>query len=79
MTKSIAEINERIAKGQAVVVTAEEVIDLVKKKGVAKAAKDATTSSKEMDAPGQNHTSWRANRIMHLGRTSICGQDRRCG
>lgn len=40
MTKSIAEINERIAKGQAVVVTAEEVIDLVKKKGIAKAAKE---------------------------------------
>ena len=40
MTKSIAEINERIAKGQAVVVTAEEVIDLVKKKGVAKTAKE---------------------------------------
>jgi uncharacterized protein (DUF39 family) len=40
VTKSIAEINEKIAKGQAVVVTAEEVIDLVKKKGVAKAAKE---------------------------------------
>ncbi len=40
MTKNIAEINERIAKGQAVVVTAEEVIDLVKRKGVAKAAKE---------------------------------------
>ncbi|MGB2583353.1 MAG: homocysteine biosynthesis protein, partial [Dehalococcoidia bacterium] len=38
--KSIAEINEKIAKGQAVVVTAEEVIDLVNKKGVAKAAKE---------------------------------------
>jgi uncharacterized protein (DUF39 family) len=40
MTKSIAEINEKIAKGQAVVVTAEEVIDLVNKKGVARAAKE---------------------------------------
>jgi uncharacterized protein (DUF39 family) len=40
MTKNIAEINERIAKGQAVVVTAEEVIDLVKRKGVAKAANE---------------------------------------
>ncbi|HEY49576.1 MAG TPA: hypothetical protein G4O13_05980 [Dehalococcoidia bacterium] len=40
MTKSIAEINEKIAKGQAVVVTAEEVIDLVRKKGTAKAAKE---------------------------------------
>ena len=40
MTKSIAEINEKIAKGQAVVVTAEEVIDLVKKKGAVKAAQE---------------------------------------
>lgn len=40
MTKTIAEINEKIAKGQAVVVTAEEVIDLVKKKGSAKAAQE---------------------------------------
>jgi uncharacterized protein (DUF39 family) len=40
MTKSIAEINEKIAKGQAVVVTAEEVIAIVNKKGVAKAANE---------------------------------------
>ncbi len=40
MTKSIAEVNEKIAKGQAVVVTAEEVIGLVKEKGVAKAAQE---------------------------------------
>ena len=38
MPKTIAEINEKISKGQAVVVNAEEVIDIVKKKGVAKAA-----------------------------------------
>ena len=40
MTKTIAEINEKITKGQAVVVTAEEVIDLVKKKGATKAAQE---------------------------------------
>ena len=40
MAKTIQEINERISKGQAVVVTAEEVIDLVEKKGVAKAAQE---------------------------------------
>jgi len=40
MTKTIAEINEKISRGQAVVVTAEEVIDLVKKKGAAKAAQE---------------------------------------
>jgi len=38
MPKTIAEINEKIRKGQAVVVTAEEVIDLVRDKGLKKAA-----------------------------------------
>lgn len=36
--KTIKEINEKIKNGQAVVVTAEEVIELVKKKGPRKAA-----------------------------------------
>jgi uncharacterized protein (DUF39 family) len=40
LTKTIAEINEKIRKGQAVVVTAEEVIGLVAKKGVEKAARE---------------------------------------
>ena len=40
MTKTIEEINEKISKGQAVVVTAEEVIDIVKQKGVVKAAQE---------------------------------------
>ncbi|OIP43044.1 hypothetical protein AUJ95_01045 [Candidatus Desantisbacteria bacterium CG2_30_40_21] len=40
MQKTIAEINERIKKGDAVVVTAEEIIDIVDKKGVSQAAKD---------------------------------------
>ena len=40
MTKTIAEIKEKIAKGQAVVVTAEEVVDLAKKKGAAKTARE---------------------------------------
>ena len=38
--KTIAEINEKIKKGQAVVATAEEIIDIVKEKGVAKAARE---------------------------------------
>lgn len=38
--KTIAEINERIRKGEAVVVTAEEMIDIVQEKGVEKAAKE---------------------------------------
>src|SRR4030043_2457722 len=38
--KTIAEINERISKGQAVVATAEEIIDIVKEKGIQQAAKE---------------------------------------
>jgi uncharacterized protein (DUF39 family) len=40
MAKTIAEINERIGKGQAVVVTAEEIIDIVEEKGAKKAAQE---------------------------------------
>lgn len=40
MSKTIAEINEKIRKGQAVVVTAEEIIDIVKEKGLEKAARE---------------------------------------
>lgn len=39
MAKTIKEINERIKKGEVVVVTAEEVIDLVEKNGLAETAK----------------------------------------
>jgi len=38
MTKTISEINEKIKSGKAVVLTAEEMIDLVEKEGVKKAA-----------------------------------------
>ncbi|MFH1647642.1 MAG: homocysteine biosynthesis protein [Chloroflexota bacterium] len=38
--KTISEINEKIKKGQAVVVTAEEILDIVKEKGIAKAARE---------------------------------------
>jgi uncharacterized protein (DUF39 family) len=40
MTKTLADINEKIRKGQAVVATAEEVIDIVAKKGLSKAARE---------------------------------------
>jgi uncharacterized protein (DUF39 family) len=40
MVRTLAEINEKIRKGQAVVVTAEEVIDIVAKKGLSKAARE---------------------------------------
>jgi uncharacterized protein (DUF39 family) len=39
MGKTIEEINERIKKGEAVVVTAEEIIDLVAKEGVEETAR----------------------------------------
>ena len=40
MSKTIAEINERIRKGKAVVVDAEEIIDLVEEKGIKKVAQE---------------------------------------
>jgi len=40
MAKTIAEINEKIKKGQAVVVTAEEIIEIVAQKGATQAAKE---------------------------------------
>jgi len=40
MSKTVAEINDKVRKGQAVVVTAEEVIDIAQKKGITKAAEE---------------------------------------
>ncbi|MCP4715906.1 MAG: hypothetical protein GY868_12380 [Deltaproteobacteria bacterium] len=40
MPKTIQEINQKIKKGKAVVVTAEEIIDIVAEKGIKKAAKE---------------------------------------
>jgi uncharacterized protein (DUF39 family) len=40
MAKTYKEINEKIKKGEAVVVTAEEIIDIVEEKGPAKAAQE---------------------------------------
>ncbi len=40
MSKTIAEINEKIRKGKAVVVTAEEVINLASEKGMGKVAEE---------------------------------------
>ncbi|MFH0813663.1 MAG: homocysteine biosynthesis protein [Pseudomonadota bacterium] len=40
MAKTIKEINEKIQKGQAVVVTAEEIIDIVEEKGEKRAAQE---------------------------------------
>ena len=40
MAKTYQEINAKIKKGEAVVVTAEEIIDIVAEKGTAKAAQE---------------------------------------
>ncbi len=40
MAKTIAEINQKVREGKAVVVTAEEIIDIVKQKGVGRAAQE---------------------------------------
>ncbi|UCE97751.1 MAG: homocysteine biosynthesis protein [Dehalococcoidia bacterium] len=40
MAKTIAEINQKIKKGQVVVVNAEEIIDIVREKGTAQAARE---------------------------------------
>src|SRR4030042_3192738 len=40
MAKTVAEINEKILKGQAVVATAEEIIGIVAKKGLEKASRE---------------------------------------
>ena len=40
MSKTIAEINEKIKRGKAVVLTAVEVIDLAKEKGISKTAEE---------------------------------------
>jgi uncharacterized protein (DUF39 family) len=40
VNKTIAEINEKIRKGKAVVVTAEEIIDVVEEKGAVRAAQE---------------------------------------
>ena len=40
MMKTIEEINEKIKQGKALVVTAEEIIDLVREKGVKKATQE---------------------------------------
>jgi L-aspartate semialdehyde sulfurtransferase len=40
MSKTVSEINEKISRGEAVVVTAEEVIGIVREKGISRAAKE---------------------------------------
>jgi uncharacterized protein (DUF39 family) len=51
VSKTYQEINEKIRKGQAVVVTAEEMVGIVKKKGPARAARDVDVVTTGTFAP----------------------------
>ena len=51
MAKTIQEINEKIKSGQAVVYTAEEIIDVVKSKGAKKAAAEVDVVTTGTFAP----------------------------
>lgn len=51
LQKTYEEINERIHKGEAVVVTAEEIIDIVEEKGVEEAAKEVDVVTTGTFAP----------------------------
>ena len=51
MSKTISEINEKIRKGKAVVVTAEEVINIVSEKGVSRAAEEIDVVTTGTSAP----------------------------
>jgi len=51
VNKTIQEINEKIKQGKAVVVTAEEMIDIVRKKGEVKAAKQVDVVTTGTFAP----------------------------
>ena len=51
MVRTIAEINEKIKQGKAVVVNAEEIIDLVEKKGTEKAAREVDVVTTATFAP----------------------------
>ena len=65
MVRTIAEINEKIKKGQAVVVTAEEVICIAKKKGVA-----ATMKEVDVVTTGTFGPMCSSSAYMNLGHTS---------
>jgi uncharacterized protein (DUF39 family) len=51
MPKTIAEINEKIRKHKAVVVTAEEIIEIAREKGMAKAAREVDVVTTGTFAP----------------------------
>ena len=65
MVRTIAEINEKIKKGQAVVVTAEEVIGIARKKGVA-----ATMKEVDVVTTGTFGPMCSSSAYMNLGHTS---------
>jgi uncharacterized protein (DUF39 family) len=79
MSKTIAEINERIKKGKVVVVTAEEVIDIAKRDGLAKAAEDidvvTTGTFSPMCSSGVFLNFGHSKPKMRLGGGKVCLND----
>ncbi len=65
MNKTITEINEKIRKGQAVVVNAEEIIGIVEKKGIEKAAREIDVVTTGTFAPMCS-----SGAFLNLGHTS---------
>ena len=62
MTKTYEEINERIRSGKAVVMTAEEVVDLVREKGAERAAEEVDVVTTGTFGATSSRTSSRARR-----------------
>ena len=79
MPKTIAEINEKIKKGQAVVVTAEEVIDIARKKGTSRAAEEidvvTTGTFGPMCGSGAYLNTGHSKPRMKLGGGKVCLND----
>jgi len=79
MAKTIKEINEKIEKGKVVVVTAEEIIDIVDKKGLKKAAEEVdvvtTGTFGPMCSSGAYFNIGHANPKIKLGGGKTCIND----
>ena len=80
--KTIAEINEKIKKGKAVIVTAEEIIDLAKKKGIKKTAREVdvvtTATFSPMCSSGAYFNIGPTKPKVRLGGGKVCLNDIPC-
>ncbi len=79
MAKTIKQINEKIKKGEAVVVTAEEIIGIVEKKGIKKAAEEVdvvtTGTFGPMCSSGAYFNVGHAKPRIKLGGGKVCLND----